>query len=78
MSGLLITAGWWLLGAGLCTLLVAVLRDSTEGALSRYLHARRYHRSGSARHAVRVVEAAPLSALETAPDPVSPFAARTA
>ena len=72
MSGLLITAAWWLLGAALLALFVAVLRDSTEGAIPRYLAARRYHRSGSARHA----RTTSLSALETVPDPVPPFAAR--
>jgi hypothetical protein len=77
VSGLLITAAWWLLGAGLCALLAALLRDSTEGALPRYLRARRYHRAGLARHTVRAIEAASVSALETVPDPaVSPFAAR--
>ena len=35
-----------------------------------------YHAAHKGRHVRR--DAAPLSALETAPDPVSPFAARTA
>jgi hypothetical protein len=79
MTASLITAAWWLFGAATIALLVAVLRDSTEpGAIPRYFHARRYHRAGLARHAVRPAETS-LSALETVPDPVvSPFAPKVA
>jgi hypothetical protein len=60
-------------------LVVAVLMTVPPGAAPRYMQARRYHRSGSARHARTGAETTPLSALETMPDPVvSPFAARTA
>lgn len=55
-----------------------VCRDTTEGALPRYLAGRRYHRTGRARHAAGPAPA-PTSALETVPDAqVSPFAPRTA
>jgi hypothetical protein len=79
VNALLITTTWWLLAAAAIALLVAALRDSTEGALPRYVRARCYHRSGSARHAARAIDPAPMSALETVPDAVvSPLAARTA
>lgn len=39
------------------------------GAYERFMRARRYHRSGSARHARRSVETAPLPALEAVPEP---------
>jgi hypothetical protein len=64
------------LAAAVLLAVAGVCRDTTEGALPRYLRGRRYHRAGMARHAG--LSAAP-SALETVPDaPVSPFAARTA
>jgi hypothetical protein len=47
------------------------------GAYERFARARRYHRTG-ARHALAAAAPASLSALETTPDPVSPFAARGA
>ena len=56
---------------------MVVITIVPPGAGERYARRRRYHRAGP-RHAVRAIEAAPLSALETVPDPVSPFAARTA
>jgi hypothetical protein len=73
MSDLLITAA---LLAPLA-LVIAVLMTVPPGAAPRYMQARRYHRAGG-RHAMRAIEPAPMSALETMPDPVSPFAARTA
>lgn len=75
MSNLLITYG---IGA-LVALVVAVLMTVPPGAGPRYMHARRYHRSGQARHARTGAETTvPMSVLETTPDPVSPFAARGA
>jgi hypothetical protein len=63
------------LAAAVLLAVAGVCRDTTEGALPRYLRGRRYHRSGRARHAD--YPTAP-SALETVPDaPVSPFAPRT-
>jgi hypothetical protein len=62
--------------AAVALLLAAAVTYTEPGAIPRYFHARRYHRAGLARHAMRP---ASLSALETVPDPVvSPFAARTA
>jgi hypothetical protein len=74
MSDLLITAAI----LAVMALGMAVITTVPPGAGARFMQGRRYHRAGLARHAVRAIDAAPLPALETVPDPVSPFAARTA
>lgn len=67
MPDLLIAAALFaLLGIG-----IALVMTVPPGAAPRYMQARRYHRSGSARHARTGVEI-PMSALETMPDPI-PF-----
>lgn len=73
MSDLLITAL-----AAVVLLAVLAICVTEPGAGPRYAHRRRYHRAGLARHTVRVIETAPMPALETVPDAqVPPFAART-
>jgi hypothetical protein len=63
--------------AAVALLLAAAVAYTEPGAIPRYLHARRYHRAGLARHAMRPARTS-LSALETVPDPVSPFAPKVA
>jgi hypothetical protein len=65
----------------LAAAIAVAVRFTEPGGLYRVpviVRGLRYHRAGLARHACREQAPAPTSVLETVPDPVSPFAARTA